>query len=338
MELFKKYPSITNASQKKFVDNIVVNLPNETWIVTEKIHGANFSIIFDENNEISFGSRNQHLGLTSSFYDLPGLKVTKFNDKTLVQRATELNQHLREIYPNVTQVNMFGEYAGTLTQGNKVQREIEYGEQDFYLFDIVVTNQNVPLYLDKLFVRELANKFEISQPALLLITNNIYDALKVPNDFDSVSGEHRKVQDVLDVELTFTGKNITEGTVIEPRDVKFYKEGRVILKNKNSKFSENHTSKPIKKEQILSEEEQLFLELIVGYVNVNRVSNICSHFGYGSREEVQKNFGAILNETMQDAIKDIKKDLEDITLLDKVIKIFHKHVSNAVREFLLSLD
>ncbi len=113
MNLFKKYPSITNASQKKVIDYIRMNLPEQTWIVSEKIHGANFQIIFDENNNISFASRNQLLDEFSSFYDLPGLKRVENNGKTLIQRVTELNDYLRSFYgPTLKVVNLFGEYGG----------------------------------------------------------------------------------------------------------------------------------------------------------------------------------------------------------------------------------
>ena len=93
----------------------------------------------------------------------------------------------------------------------------------------------------------------------------------------------------------------------------------------------------MKKESILSEEEQKFLEQIISYANVNRVSNVCSHYGISEREELQKAFGNIVKETMLDAIEDIKKDFEDISLLDKVIKLFNKRVAESVREYLISL-
>ena len=343
MNLFKKYPSITNASQKKVIDYIRMNLPEQTWIVSEKIHGANFQIIFDENNNISFASRNQLLDEFSSFYDLPGLKRVENNGKTLIQRVTELNDYLRSFYgPTLKVVNLFGEYAGTLTAGNKIQKEVDYGTQEFYLFDIFLTFVNedaeVPLAVNKETVKILANTYGLASPVILLQTNNLDEALSFPNDFDSISGNLKYNQELYYKEkLTFTGKNITEGVVIEPTEVTFARFGRIILKNKNQKFSENHTSKPIKKESILPEEEQKFLEQIIGYANVNRVSNVCSHLGISEREELQKVFGNVVKETMLDAIEDIKKDFEDITLLDKVIKLFNKRVAESVREYLISL-
>nr|DAF95659.1 MAG TPA: RNA editing ligase [Myoviridae sp. ctCo31] len=36
MNLFKKYPSITNSSQSKVIDYIRMNLPEQQWIVSEK--------------------------------------------------------------------------------------------------------------------------------------------------------------------------------------------------------------------------------------------------------------------------------------------------------------
>lgn len=343
MELFKKYPSITNSSQSKVIDYIRMNLPEQTWIVSEKIHGANFQIIFDENNNISFASRNQLLEEFASFYDLPGLKRVEHNGKTLIQRATELNDYLRSFYgPTLKVVNLFGEYAGTLTSGNKIQKEVDYGNQEFYLFDIFLTfvneDKETPSAVSKDTVKILANTYGLASPVILLQTNNLDEALSFPDDFDSVSGNLKYNQELYDKEkLTFTGKNITEGVVIEPVDVTFARFGRIILKNKNQKFSENHTSKPMKKESILSEEEQKFLDNIIGYANINRVSNVCSHHGISTREELQKAFGHIVKETILDAVSDIKKDFDNIDLLDKVINLFNKRIAESVREYLLSL-
>lgn len=341
MSLFKKYPSLTNASQTKFIDGVRLHVTDSEWIVTEKIHGANFQLIFDENNKLTFGSRNQHLDEFSSFYDLPGLIRVENNGKTLIQRATELNDHIRKYWGrNITQVNLFGEYAGTLTQGNKVQREVEYGSQEFYLFDIVFTVGEESFYINKLTVRELAKQFGLAQPALILITDNLDDALQVPNDFDSVSSQYRYTyeEQIPESEIQFTGKNITEGVVIEPVNPTFWKNSRVIIKNKNSKFSENHQSKPMKKEVILSDEENQLLHIILGYVNTNRVSNVCSHYGISTRKELSEKFGIIIKDTLQDVILDLEKDEIDLSLLDKVIKLVNRSVAQSVREFLQTLE
>lgn len=340
-KLFIKYPSLTNSSQRKFIDNVRLYYPNETWIVTEKIHGANFSIIFDKDNNINFASRNMLLKSTDKFYDLPGLKFVENNGKSLVQRVSELNQYLREFYGDtVTQVNMYGEYAGTLTQGNKVQKEVDYGTQEFYLFDITVTMNGILLAVSKTFVRDLAEKFGLAQPVLLLVTNNFDEALSVPNDFDSISGrlKYNGAKQITE-ELIFSGQNITEGVVIEPDEPKFFSSGtRVILKNKNSKFSENHTSKPMKKEAILSDSENKLFHLVNGYINEQRVSNVCSHYGYGTKEELAKNFSSVVKEVFADVVSDLEKDEIDLTEFNRIQKLVGKNVANEVRLYLKTLD
>ena len=64
---------------------------------------------------------------------------------------------------------------------------------------------------------------------------------------------------------------------------------------------------------------------------------MCSHLGISEREELQEAFGNVVKETLLDAVEDIKKDFEDISLLDKVIKLFNKRVTESVREYLISL-
>lgn len=44
---FHKYHSIENTYRIKFVEQIKLN-PEQDWIVTEKVHGANFSFLITE--------------------------------------------------------------------------------------------------------------------------------------------------------------------------------------------------------------------------------------------------------------------------------------------------
>jgi hypothetical protein len=48
---FKKYNSIENSYREKFLEKIKsIVPPTEKWVVTEKIHGSNFSFIYDVEN------------------------------------------------------------------------------------------------------------------------------------------------------------------------------------------------------------------------------------------------------------------------------------------------
>ena len=43
---FTKYNSIENSYRQKFIDKILLELPRDTqYVVTEKIHGANFQFV-----------------------------------------------------------------------------------------------------------------------------------------------------------------------------------------------------------------------------------------------------------------------------------------------------
>ena len=64
---FIKYPSLTNTYKEDFLLSVQLeneNMTFDNWIVTEKIHGANFAIHYDPKKEddIRVASRNQFVG------------------------------------------------------------------------------------------------------------------------------------------------------------------------------------------------------------------------------------------------------------------------------------
>ena len=49
--MFNKFPSLENTYRQKEIDEIVnQGLADQGYIVTEKVHGANFSFIITEKN------------------------------------------------------------------------------------------------------------------------------------------------------------------------------------------------------------------------------------------------------------------------------------------------
>jgi len=58
---FKKWPKIQNSYQQKFIDVFLAEFPkleDETFVVTEKLHGRNVQIYFEPNKPWKVGKRS----------------------------------------------------------------------------------------------------------------------------------------------------------------------------------------------------------------------------------------------------------------------------------------
>ena len=104
---FKKFSSIENTYRDKeiqyWIDNINNNIPNIQYILTEKIHGTNFSI-FISKDEIRYGSRNDFLENNFSFFDWQNT-MKKYESDIL-----KFQQYVIE--NNINQLAIYGELYG----------------------------------------------------------------------------------------------------------------------------------------------------------------------------------------------------------------------------------
>lgn len=106
---------------------------DSTCIVTEKIHGANFSIYILNNGtsqpKIQYASRKKILKVNDPFFNYKNF----FN--------TELESNLKKIYKSLkiqTNIRFIGEIFG-----GGIQKEIDYGELDFNFFHMQTSNDNI---------------------------------------------------------------------------------------------------------------------------------------------------------------------------------------------------
>jgi len=258
--MFEKYSSITNAYRDEFITKCQLEIPEKIkWIVTEKVHGANFSFLI-EGDRISYCSRNRVL-------------------KEVVQ--------------------IYGEYAG-----NGIQKGTNYGEQDFYCFDIKVDGK----YLNAFIVFSLCNAYKIPHVPIIGM-GSLIECLKMNNEFPT--------------KLSPKEGNICEGIVIKPINPFYLSTGeRAIIKNKNDAWAEK-SKKPQKPKAPITENIKKQLEEFSKYINKNRVNAVISKDPQWQTID-NRNFGKLVQEVI--------KDIEEETSITVPKKYASKLVASIVRK------
>jgi Rnl2 family RNA ligase len=299
---FKKYSSITNSYNEKYLAKIKeYGFDKETYYVTEKVHGANFAIYYD-GDKFRIASRTQFLADDCNFYGcqrlLPDLKkkIAIFCKKN-------------STYGCIKDIVVFGELCGgkyphkdvkISEHAKKVQGHVWYHPDNiFYAFDIKIND----IYIDNLDFQIICMNYEIFN-AKQLFQGTLQECLNFNNAYQTTIPDKFWLPKIED--------NICEGNVIKPVTPLFFPNGeRVILKNKNQRFSEiSHKKDKTNEKKELSERANKLLAELLTYVTENRLNNVISKIGEVTIKdfsEVIKQFSAdILNEFMNNNDEEMK--------------------------------
>lgn len=328
---FKKYSSIENSFNREFMEYVVAEMPPDLkYVVQEKVHGANTSFLCDGCN-VQFAKRTSVLGEDEKFYDYPELLET-YKEKVL-----KLYAKIKDKYPDVASISVFGEMFGGLYPHNEVKRMgkltvIQKGVfytpvHEFYAFDIFVFSENGDRFLPVVEANELFES-EGFFYAKTLFEGTLAECLKYPNKFQSNIAQWLGYPTIDD--------NICEGIVIRPVVPMYLRKGsRVLIKSKNEKFAEKKSVK--KRLKVFMEQPEYSSELIdllsevTLFVTENRLANVVSHIG---EIRVPKDFGKIMGLLTKDSLDDfLKEHGEDYSNLDKSEqKILNKQLNKLSAE------
>ena len=290
---FTKYPSLTNSYQQKFIDKLLeYGLTDGLWYAQEKVHGANFSLTSD-GTEVKAGKRSGYIGHAEDFYGSAWV---------VPQYASAVKRIANDYGAEVT---VFGEICGGRyngeSKGTMVQRGVEYSPtNEFLVFDISIGGTFVKFSE----VIALAHIYEL-KIAPVLTKGSFEHCLSYPNEFDS------KVPAMLGLEPLPEGSNICEGTVVRPDEDRYTRfnpeeSPRVILKNKNSKFSEKDHKPAVVVNHELTEEILEAYKEISCYITENRLDCVLSKLSL--EEQTPKNFGNILGLLLKDTMEAASED------------------------------
>lgn len=341
MVKFVGYPDIENAQQQGFIDKIKEQgYGNIPYVVFEKIHGGNSQVAYDiASGEFTYGKRSGFLGEGENFYNLEEA-VSPYKD-SIVRVAKWLISDLGEFGQCVESVVVFGEICGGSyphkdvvkdKHASRVQKAVFYSPCNvWFAFDIAYRLRGI----DRLFFLS-GNKFihycavaGIPMVPLVAVVNSLDIALSVPNDQES------KVYKTFG--LPKLENNIMEGVVIRPAFVDVWiGYHRVIIKNKNTAFSEKKQAKKNEAPVEVPEAVKKACEEVLQYITVNRVHNVISHVG----EVTEKDIGKLIMETSKDVLVDYRKEYDSLDKLEKkeekmVTKFMNGEVAKVVRDVVL---
>lgn len=297
---FKKYSSLENAHREKFTD-ACRNLGIKEWVATVKVHGANFGFICDETCEITPFKRTSTIGKNpdTGAYDFYGCN-------NVVEEYTQKVKELANLVGGPVQV--YGELYG---QG--VQKEINYGEKDFIMFEVLTKKG----WLKWDEIVQLGKQTSIPTVPELA-RGSLEEMLSLSTDFacplspTSDKAEGYVVKPLYDVDTT-----LTTGS-------------RPIIKNKSKAFSEKKQKVP-KKPFKLPEHIKPIMEEFNCYLTENRLNNVLSKMDATS--VTHKDFGKVLGAFVQDAKSEFERDEYEISKDDwkLMAKSVNKEAGNVVR-------
>ncbi|QHJ79075.1 MAG: hypothetical protein [Caudoviricetes sp.] len=315
--MFVKYNSLTNHTDKKFLNKLLLNGfcdPSIKWFATEKIHGTNFSFIVNSDT-VTCAKRTDVISESESFFDYEVIENRYHSNVcVLFTRAIDMNHaHADSV------IQVYGEYAGTTSGGSRIQKSIDYGAQDFYVFDIRIDG-----VLQNRSVVERLVKAAGLKTAPLIAVGTFDELIQMRNDFNTLISEWNDRADDWDASkiMTYDDTNMTEGFVMRPMDILYLGDTLIAVKHKNPKFSERKNATPFVAPIPMSDADKAIMIELETYVTENRLNNVLSKTGVPN----VKQFGRVSGLMMQDILA------ESDGIIDKAeqIGLIKKQLMNSI--------
>jgi len=324
---FKKFNSLENSYRENFIHKIREHgYENEEYIITEKLHGANYSftVVVEGGIVVSVipAKRSGYIHLDEKFYNHRPV-YEKYVDKVGNLALCLLKD--KNMSDGV--VTVYGElYGGNIQGGMAYQLE-----QDFAGFDISINGK--PINKLAAFSDMLAES--IPTVPVICCTNTLSEALELNESFVT-----KRLREDFDVA---NPQSEAEGIVIEPVNPRYLTTGeRVYIKKKTKRFLEKGKNKIKKPEVVLNDLLSKILEQSLEYVNENRYNAVVSKEGDVNIKMIGKISGLMTQDIITDLIKDgvfeDLKDLGDASEVKKFKQTLQSEVINFIRPILLKID
>lgn len=314
MSNFSEYEKIPqsfrslNLSQKAFSE-----LDKLRWVVTEKVHGANFSFIY-EDKQLKFAKRKEPLAWTDDFFAFQTL-VSRIE-----HRIMSLFEQLSRDIPAGKHI-IYGELFGgayphpqvpATPHVQAIQTGVYYSPNiGFCAFDIAVERRNgraqAKQYLDyqQSVVYFSTHQLLYAKP---LFIGRINEALEFNTRINST------IPALL--HLPTLANNLIEGIVVKPFQHPSPEiiELRPVIKIKNKEFDEKEEFHQAKKwsyspENLSSNAEQLafLVDELRHYITQNRLNSVLSKTGKLDSKNPAR-MDAIKHEFLRDILADFDDD------------------------------
>ncbi|KAH3762529.1 RNA ligase, Rnl2 family [Pelomyxa schiedti] len=318
---FKQYPSFDNIGKPGVLDPVLAKYGKDEFVVTEKVHGSNFSFITN-GKELITAKRGGLLHPSAKFFNFTRV-LDKYKDR--IMQAFVIAQKRF----GFTRLHVFGEFFGgeyphegvpKIPDAVSVQRRLYYSnDNEFFVFDLSGGVGFVD-YDDMLSICQEAGLL-CAQP---LFRGTLAECVKFPVVFPTTISGMLGLPPIPD--------NNAEGVVI-----KRVKHSRPLFKSKNPKFEEvaylltpeKRIADAAKREIYLQKKAEraqlgpttptepaapspLFIAASA-YVTSNRLDSVISKIGQVTIRDSAKLMGLLV----QDALKDFEKDNEEYRVLAK---------------------
>ena len=321
MSEFSGYEKMSNSLKKLgLTGSDFSKMEKLKWVVTEKVHGANFSFIY-EDKTLKFAKRKEYLSWNDDFFGFQ-LVVNQIEDQTLElfeDLSTQIEANKYIIYGEL----FGGKYPHPEIESAEniqaIQTGVYYSPKiHFCAFDIAIEADDVDskYYLDYETALSYFEQHDIFHAEALFI-GKFGDAL----DFDTRINSSIPKQ----LELPELTDNLIEGVVIKPFNQVDHSStsSRPIIKIKNAEFDEEKKFHQAQKwtyiPNISSKTEELsfILDELRNYVNANRLESAISKIGALDINNEQRMLD-IETEFLRDTLADFNENndhlLEDLSI------------------------
>lgn len=293
VHLFQSYPKIPESFDAFQLSEADYRLLKKTdWVVTEKIHGANFCVLSNEATT-SFAKRKEILTDEENFFGYHALR------DDLMAKVKTLFTQMLEGHPDTRAVAVYGELFGgayphpevpSIKGVQAIQTGIYYcPEVRFWVFDIVNITDTSSYFVDFTTMTEVCEAVNLPYvPALLKGSFN--EAQNYSIEFEST------IPALLNLPpLSLKQKNLAEGIVIKPAQSLLMDTSkgwiRPVIKKKIKLFSEDSRYQQAQKwsgDTGASQQLGEVLMVVQNLVNQNRLNNVISKIGALNTQNTQQ--------------------------------------------------
>jgi Rnl2 family RNA ligase len=235
---FFEYDRIAEKPEKWALDErLYRQIQKARWVVTEKIHGANFSFVTD-GKKIRCAKRKSYLDPDEDFYAHQGV-LSRIETQILA-----LFRQTKAVFPESVRVQLYGEIFGggyphaevAKVEGvQSIQTGVYYSPRiEFCAFDLSVETAKDRRFVSFEQLQTLLALVDIFS-VLPLLTGTYESALAFPIGFESAIPKR--------LGLPVIPNNKAEGIVIKPTEPIYVEtekgRARILLKKKIKEFAED---------------------------------------------------------------------------------------------------
>ncbi|MDQ0109528.1 Rnl2 family RNA ligase [Chitinophaga terrae (ex Kim and Jung 2007)] len=313
MSEFSGYEKMPNSFKKLQLDESDFSrLEKLKWVVTEKVHGANFSFVY-EDGSLKFAKRREYLKWTDDFFGFQ-LVVSRLENNILrlfERLSAEIQGSKYIVYGEL----FGGKYPHPDVEEDKQVQAVQTGVYytpgiHFCAFDIAIETADGKQYLDYETAVNYFEQFGIFYAKPLFI-GRFNEALNFNTRINSAIPSAFQLPEL--------SNNLIEGVVVkpfnQPADSQF--GDRPIVKLKNPEFDEEEKFHQAARwsfiPEVSSKTEDLsyIVDELKTYVTANRLKSAVSKIGALDMSN-ETRVAEIQSEFLEDVLTDFKENYGNI--------------------------